>query len=78
MGDGKPERGSPSLSVVYSIDLSTEKFYNDMKKEYPSLAKYTSLCDTNIVHDNINYIKNICKRILRHLENNTVWSDKDS
>ncbi|SBS99337.1 PIR protein [Plasmodium ovale] len=78
MGDGKPERGSPSFSVVYSIDLPTEKFYNDMKKEYPSLPKYTSLCDTNIVHNNINDIKNICKRILRYLENNTVWSDKDS
>ncbi|SBT58691.1 PIR Superfamily Protein [Plasmodium ovale wallikeri] len=60
------------------IDLPTEKFYNDMKKEYPSLDKYTSLCDTNIVHNNINDIKNICKRILRYLENNTVWSDKDS
>ncbi|SBT56079.1 PIR Superfamily Protein [Plasmodium ovale wallikeri] len=34
MGDGKTERGSASLSVVYSIDLHTEKFYNDMKKEY--------------------------------------------
>ncbi|SBS94181.1 PIR Superfamily Protein [Plasmodium ovale curtisi] len=49
-----------------------------MKKEYPSLAKYTSLCDTNIVNNNINDIKNICKRILRYLENNTVWSDKNS
>ncbi|SBT57721.1 PIR Superfamily Protein [Plasmodium ovale wallikeri] len=78
MGDGKSERGPPSLSVIYSIDLHAEKFYNDMKKEYPSLTKYTSLCDTNIVHNNINYIKNICKRILRYLENNTAWSDKDS
>ncbi|SBT74327.1 hypothetical protein POWCR01_000206000 [Plasmodium ovale] len=78
MGDGKPERGSPSLSVVYSIDLPTENFYNDMKKEYPSLAKYTSLCYTNTVYNNINDIKNICKRILRYLENNTAWSDKDS
>ncbi|SBT56397.1 PIR Superfamily Protein [Plasmodium ovale wallikeri] len=34
-----------SLSVVYSIDLPTENFYNDMKKEYPSLAKYTSLSE---------------------------------
>ncbi|SBT57915.1 PIR Superfamily Protein [Plasmodium ovale wallikeri] len=78
MGDGKTERGPPSLSAAYPIDLPTEKFYNDMKKEYPSLDKYTSLCDTNIVHNNINDIKNICKRILRYLENNTVWSGKDS
>ncbi|SBS95894.1 PIR Superfamily Protein [Plasmodium ovale curtisi] len=67
-----------SFSVVYSIDLPTEKFYNDMKKKYSSLAKYTLLCDTNIVHNNINDIKNICKRILRYLENNTVWVDKNS
>ncbi|SBT56049.1 PIR Superfamily Protein [Plasmodium ovale wallikeri] len=77
MGNGKPEKGL-HLSVVHSIDLHTEKFYNDMKKEYLSLAKYTSLCDTNIVNNNINDIKNICKRILRYLENNTVWIDKDS
>ncbi|SBS98807.1 PIR Superfamily Protein [Plasmodium ovale curtisi] len=56
----------------------SKKYYNDMKKEYPSLAKYTSLCNKNIEHNNINDIKNICIRILRYLENNTVWSDKNS
>ncbi|SBT57144.1 PIR Superfamily Protein [Plasmodium ovale wallikeri] len=72
MGDGKTERGSAP------IDLPTENFYNDMKKEYPSLAKYTSPCYTNIVDNNINNIKNICKRILRYLENNTVWKNINS
>ncbi|SBT56772.1 PIR Superfamily Protein [Plasmodium ovale wallikeri] len=73
MGDGKTERGPPSLSAAYPIDLPTEKFYNDMKKEYPSLDKYTSLCDTNIRFDNVceAYYKKIegTKSLYKYFEN---------
>ncbi|SCA48148.1 PIR protein [Plasmodium ovale] len=74
MPGGQSQRGF----TKYSIDLPTEKFYNDMKKEYSDLSKYNQSCETNIVHKNITDIENICKRILRYLDNNTVSSDNDS
>ncbi|SBT73984.1 PIR protein [Plasmodium ovale] len=67
--------GLGELSQTYSSNLPSKIFYNDMKKEYPDLSKYSKQCDINIVDKNIDDIKNICKRILRYLENNRLLID---
>ncbi|SBT84684.1 PIR protein [Plasmodium ovale] len=67
--------GLVELSQTYSSNLPSKIFYNDMQKEYPDLSKYSKQCDINIVDKNIDDIKNICKRILRYLENNRLLID---
>ncbi|SBS82485.1 PIR Superfamily Protein [Plasmodium ovale curtisi] len=75
MATGNPYTGLTGLSQTYSIDLPSKIFYDGMKKEYPDLSKYSKQCYTNFMHKNISDIKNICERILRYLENNTLLID---
>ncbi|SBS92146.1 PIR protein [Plasmodium ovale] len=78
MVDGKPGEETGGLSGMYLVDLPSEKFYNDMKKDYPDLSKYSQQCDSKSVYNNKNEAKLICEKILRYLDTYAVWIDKNS
>ncbi|SCA48139.1 PIR protein [Plasmodium ovale] len=73
-GSSQEERGE--LSGMNFSYLPSEKFYNDIKKEYEDLINYSELCDTNSVHNFKNEAKQICKKILRYLDKYPVYKDE--
>ncbi|SBS89843.1 PIR Superfamily Protein [Plasmodium ovale curtisi] len=59
----------------YLSTLPSKLFYNDMKKNYEDLSKYSQKCEQIIVNNKQDELKEICKKYLRYLENNyTLWN----
>ncbi|SBT01161.1 PIR Superfamily Protein [Plasmodium ovale curtisi] len=76
MRGGSSQEELGKLSGMNFSYLPSEKFYNDIKKEYEDLINYSELRDTNSVHNFKNEAKQICKKILRYLDKYPVYNDE--
>ncbi|SBT01058.1 PIR Superfamily Protein [Plasmodium ovale curtisi] len=66
------------LLRIPSKDLFSEQFYDALNYDYFGLEKYRDKCKKAYTSDKRIRSKKICEKILRHLENSTIWNDENS
>ncbi|SBS98869.1 PIR Superfamily Protein [Plasmodium ovale curtisi] len=79
MAHDSSHRRSRRLSDTFLINLTSKNIYNGIEYDSPDLSEYDGKCDNIVVPDNKkDIVKTICKKVLRYLENSTVWNVKES
>ncbi|SBS94142.1 PIR Superfamily Protein [Plasmodium ovale curtisi] len=66
--------GLAGFSDTHLSVLPSVQFYNDVGKNHENLSYYIQKCEQIIATGNIDDVKIICKKFLRHLENSAVWN----
>ncbi|SBT00724.1 PIR Superfamily Protein [Plasmodium ovale curtisi] len=74
MATATPHDGSGGFLRDTSVELHTEKFYEELNSESPDLSSYSLHCNNVYVNNNRDEVKKVCTKFLRHLDKSLVWN----
>ncbi|SBT01720.1 PIR Superfamily Protein [Plasmodium ovale curtisi] len=73
MGGGEFHGETGVILGNSSLELHTQKFYEELNSESIDLSRYSLHCNNIYVNNNKEEVKKICEKFLRNLEKSLVW-----
>ncbi|SBT56634.1 PIR Superfamily Protein [Plasmodium ovale wallikeri] len=75
MAYGNPDTWLAKIFGYTPKELYSERFYQERELPYNDLYKYKTHCNSIIVSDQKNHMKDLCKRVLKYLEQSEKWKE---